>query len=81
MTFEDGDRVVLHDEHSDHDGEVGTVSQVMSTMFGDETYTVQFEDGQETGLSATDLEAAPEEAADAAADAGDEAGDDADAGA
>lgn len=68
MTFEDGDRVVLHDEHSEHDGEVGTVSQVMSTMFGDETYTVQFEDGQETGLSAKALEAAPD-AADEAEDA------------
>ncbi len=62
MSFEDGDRVVLHDEHSDHDGSVGTVSQVMETMFGDETYTVQFEDGQETGLAADQLEAAPDDA-------------------
>lgn len=60
MSYEDGDQVVLHDEHSDHDGEIGTVSQVMETMFGDETYTVQFEDGQETGLAADQLEAAPE---------------------
>lgn len=60
MSFEDGDRVVLRDEHSDHDGEVGTISQVMETMFGDETYAVQFEEGQETGLSAEALEAAPE---------------------
>lgn len=60
MSYDDGDQVVLHDEHSDHDGEVGTVSQVMETMFGDETYTVQFEDGQETGLAADQLEAAPE---------------------
>ncbi|MFB6157391.1 MAG: DUF1918 domain-containing protein, partial [Haloferacaceae archaeon] len=28
MSFEDGDRVVLHDKHSEHDGEVGTVTQV-----------------------------------------------------
>lgn len=62
MSYEDGDRVVLNDEHSDHDGAVGTVSQVMETMFGDETYTVQFEDGQETGLSADQLEPAPEDA-------------------
>ena len=61
MSFEDGDRVVVHDEHSEHDGAVGTVSQVMETMFGDETYTVQFEEGQETGLSAGQLEAAPDE--------------------
>ena len=61
MSYEDGDRVVLRDEHSEHDGSVGTISQVMETMFGDETYTVQFEDGQETGLSADQLEAAPAE--------------------
>jgi hypothetical protein len=61
MSYEDGDRVVLHDEHSEHDGAAGTVSQVMETMFGDETYTVQFEDGQETGLSADQLEPATEE--------------------
>ena len=63
MSYEDGDRVVLHDEHSEYDGSVGTVSQVMETMFGDATYSVQFEDGQETGLSADQLEPAPEEEA------------------
>ncbi|HKJ59325.1 MAG TPA: DUF1918 domain-containing protein, partial [Halobacteriales archaeon] len=36
MSFEEGDLVVLHDVHSEFDGEVGTVSQVMETMFGDE---------------------------------------------
>jgi hypothetical protein len=61
MGFDDGDRVVLYDEHSEHDGAVGTVSQVMETMFGDQTYTVQFEDGQETGLAADQLEPAPNE--------------------
>ena len=61
MSFEEGDRVVLHDAHSDHDGSVGTISQVMDTMFGSATYTVQFDDGQETGLPADALEAAPEE--------------------
>jgi hypothetical protein len=58
MSFEKDDRVVLDDKHSDHDGEVGTVTQVMETMFGDATYTVSFEDGQETGIPADQLEAA-----------------------
>jgi hypothetical protein len=57
MSFEDGDEVVLHDEHSEYDGAVGTVTQVMETMFGDATYTVSFEDGQETGVPADALEA------------------------
>jgi hypothetical protein len=63
MPFEEGDRVVLNDVHSEHDGAVGTVSQVMETMFGSATYTVQFDDGQETGLPDDALEAAPEEEA------------------
>ena len=58
MTFEEDDRVVLHDEHSDYDGEEGTVMQVVETMFGDENYTVSFEDGQEAGVPEDDLEAA-----------------------
>lgn len=58
MTFEEDDQVVLHDPHSDHDGEVGTITQVMETMFGDETYTVSFESGQETGVSPDSLEQA-----------------------
>jgi hypothetical protein len=61
MSYQEGDRVVLHDAHSEHDGATGTVSQVMETMFGDATYTVQFEEGQETGLPGDALEAAPEE--------------------
>jgi hypothetical protein len=60
MSYEDGDSVVLHDKHSEHDGETGTVTQVMETMFGDATYTVSFEDGQETGVPADALEAAEE---------------------
>jgi len=60
MSFEKDDRVVLHDKHSEHDGETGTVTQVMETMFGDATYTVSFEDGQETGVPADALEAAEE---------------------
>jgi hypothetical protein len=58
MSFEKGDSVRLEDKHSDHDGEVGEVTRVSETMFGDETYTVQFDEGQETGLSADSLAAA-----------------------
>lgn len=61
MTFDEGDRVVLHDEHSDFDGESGRITQVMETMFGDATYTVSFDDGQETGIPEDLLEPAPEE--------------------
>ena len=60
MSFEKEDTVVLHDKHSEFDGEVGTVTQVMETMFGDATYTVSFEDGQETGVPEDQLEAADE---------------------
>lgn len=56
MSFEEGDTVVLNDSHSDHDGEQGRVTQVMETMFGDNTYVVSFEDGQETGISEDSLE-------------------------
>ncbi|GAA0680495.1 DUF1918 domain-containing protein [Natronoarchaeum mannanilyticum] len=58
MSFEEDDTVILHDEHSEYDGEEGTITQVMETMFGDETYTVSFEEGQETGISEDSLEAA-----------------------
>lgn len=61
MTFEEGDRVVLHDEHSEHDGETGTVETVSETMFGDETYVISFEDGQEAGIAEDSLEAAVDE--------------------
>ena len=61
MSFEEDDRVVLHDEHSEFDGETGTVTQTMESMFGDVTYTVSFEDGQETGVPEDDLEAADED--------------------
>jgi beta-lactamase superfamily II metal-dependent hydrolase len=60
MGFEKGDAVVLRDEHSDHDGEVGEVSQVSETMFGDNTYIVQFDEGQEAGIPAEALDAAEE---------------------
>ena len=61
MAFEKDDEVVLHDKHSEFDGEVGTVTQVMETMFGDATYTVSFDEGQETGIPADQLEPAPDE--------------------
>jgi hypothetical protein len=62
MSFEKDDSVLLNDKHSEFDGQIGRVTQVMETMFGDATYTVSFEDGQETGVPEDQLEAA--EAAD-----------------
>ena len=60
MSYEKDDRVVLHDTHSEFDGEGGRITQVMDTMFGDSTYTVSFEDGQETGVPEDNLEAVEE---------------------
>jgi predicted heme/steroid binding protein len=60
MTFEEDDHVILHDEHSDYDGEEGTVTQVVETMFGDANYTVSFEDGSEQGVPEDSLEAVEE---------------------
>mgnify|MGYP006926885303 FL=1 len=62
MEFEEDDAVVLHDKHSEFDGEEGTITQVVETMFGDATYTVSFDDGQEVGIAADQLD--PAEAAD-----------------
>jgi len=64
MSFEKDDSVVLHDKHSEYDGETGTITQVMETMFGDATYTISFEDGQETGVPEDALEAAESDADD-----------------
>lgn len=61
MTFDEGDKVVLLDPHSEHEGDVGEITQVMETMFGDSTYTVSFDDGQETGIPADLLELASDE--------------------
>jgi len=58
MAFEKGDDVVFHDQHSEYDGETGEVTQVSETMFGDNTYIVQFEEGQEAGIPEDALEAA-----------------------
>lgn len=60
MSFEEGDHVVLHDEHSEYDGQSGEIVQVMETMFGDANYTVSFDDGQEAGVPADNLEEAPD---------------------
>ncbi|MFP9192110.1 DUF1918 domain-containing protein [Natrialbaceae archaeon A-CW1-1] len=70
MSFDEDDRVVLHDKHSEFDGETGTITQTMESMFGDVTYTISFEDGQESGVPEDALEAAPED--DAAEDDEDE---------
>jgi hypothetical protein len=61
MSFEKEDEVVLHDKHSEYDGETGQITQVMETMFGDATYTVSFEDGQETGVPEESLDAVESE--------------------
>mgnify|MGYP000365611522 CR=1 FL=1 len=61
MAFDEDDRVVYHDKHSEYDGQVGTVTQVMETMFGDANYTVSFDDGQEQGVPEDNLEAATDE--------------------
>ena len=58
MSFEKGDNVILHDEHSEYDGETGEITRVSETMFGDENYTISFEDGQEAGIPEDNLEAA-----------------------
>jgi hypothetical protein len=61
MSFEEDDTVVLHDKHSEFDGEQGMITQVVETMFGDANYTVSFDDGQETGVPADQLEVADAE--------------------
>ena len=61
MSFEKGDTVVLHEKHSEYDGETGEVTQTAETMFGDVNYTVSFEDGQEPGVAAGNLEPAETE--------------------
>lgn len=58
MSFEKGDEVILHDEHSEYDGETGEITRVSETMFGDENYTISFEDGQEAGIPEDNIEAA-----------------------
>lgn len=57
MSFEKDDEAVLHDKHSEYDGEVGTITQVIENMFGEATYTISFDEGQETGVPEDSLEA------------------------
>ncbi len=57
MSFEKDDQAVLHDKHSEFDGETGTITQVIENMFGDATYTISFDEGQETGVPENALEA------------------------
>lgn len=64
MSFDEDDTVRLRDEHSEYDGQTGTITQVMETMFGDATYTVSFDDGQEAGVSEDVLEPADADDAD-----------------
>ncbi|MFC6963358.1 DUF1918 domain-containing protein [Halocatena marina] len=64
MAFEEDESVVLHDQHSEHDGDTGRITQVMETMFGDATYTVSFEDGQEQGVPEDSLEPAADDSED-----------------
>jgi len=77
MSFEKGDTVVLHEKHSEYDGQTGEITQTAETMFGDVNYTVSFEDGQEAGVPEDSLEAAPDAEVggedDEDADEGDEA--------
>jgi predicted N-acetyltransferase YhbS len=64
MSFEEDDTVVLHDQHSEYDGDAGTITQVMESMFGDATYTISFEDGQEAGVPEDSLELVEDDADD-----------------
>jgi hypothetical protein len=61
MSFEEDDTVVLHDQHSEYDGDTGTITQIMESMFGDATYTISFEDGQEAGVPEDSLELVEDE--------------------
>jgi len=76
MSFDEGDRVVLNDKHSEYDGQTGTITQVMKTMFDDETYTISFDEGQEAGVPPDQIEAAPDEDDEEEAEAEDDAADD-----
>lgn len=56
MAFDEGDMVVLHDTHSKYDGEEGTITRVVETMFGDMNYTVEFDEGEEAGIAEDSLD-------------------------
>lgn len=61
MALEEGDMVVLHDPHSKFDGEEGTITRVVETMFGDLNYTIEFDEGEEAGIAEDYLELVEEE--------------------
>jgi len=61
MALEKGATVILHDEHSEYDGETGEITRVSETMFGDENYTVSFEDGKEPSVPENSLELVDDE--------------------
>ena len=63
MSFEKDDKVVLHDQHSEFDGETGTITQVIESMFGEPTYTISFDEGQEVGIPEDQLEVVEEDEA------------------
>jgi len=69
MELEKGDSVVLHDKHSEYDGEIGEITRISETMFGDENYTVSFESGKEQGVPADSLEPAEDDDGDDELDA------------
>jgi hypothetical protein len=72
MSFEKGDTVLFDDKHSEYDGETGEVTQISETMFGDNTYIVEFEEGQEAGIAEEALEAVDEAAAEVTDEEADE---------
>jgi hypothetical protein len=61
MSFDKGDMVVLNDKHSDYNGETGEITQISETMFGDENYTISFEEGKEHGVPEDSLAETDEE--------------------
>jgi hypothetical protein len=63
MSFQEHDRVVLRDRHSEHDGDVGPIAEVTETSAGGPADPVGFEDGQESGVPLEQLEPAEENAA------------------
>lgn len=56
MSFEEGDAVVLRDEHHEKDGEEGEVVTVSETMFGDQNYTIEVDDERIAGLGEDQLD-------------------------
>lgn len=66
MSFEKDDRVVLNNKHSEFDGKTGATTQVTESMFGESTYTTNFNKDQEVGTTQDQLETADDGDADEA---------------